>query len=404
MNSFAEWERFRRALAGQRLPAMIVDLDALEHNVRVVLGRLERTPVTLRIATKSIRVPAVLDRLAELGRGRFKGLMTYSAYETAALAERGYNDLLLAYPPSRPDEAAVLADLVARGVRVSVVIDSPEHVRLLSDAAARVDVDLPVCIDLDVSWRPLRGSLHLGVRRSPIRDVQAALRLAEIIERVRYVRLVGLMAYEAQVAGIREFNPTSRSLDPMRRLVKAQSIPFAAARRAETVAALEARGHSLSIVNGGGTGSLASTPNDRSVTEVTVGSGFFCPHLFDHLEGLDFRPAALFALAVSRRSDTDHVTCFGGGYVASGPAGVDRHPTVYVPTGLTPLDLEGFGEVQTPFKVQPGCPELRLGDPVVCRHAKSGELAERFTSALLLRGEKVEQEAPTYRGLGLAAG
>ncbi|MBT9559174.1 MAG: alanine racemase [Myxococcales bacterium] len=399
----AEWQRFRRALEDEDLPAAVLDLDALEHNARVVLGAL-RPGQRLRIASKSIRVPAVLERLHALGRGQFVGLMTWSAFETRALAERGFDDLLLAYPIARPNEAAVLADLAAAGTTVAVVVDSVDQARLLGVAAAAKDTHVRVCLDVDVSLRPIGGRAHFGVRRSPIRDVETAIRVAEAVERQPGLRLVGLMAYEAQVAGIREHNPGSRHLDAIRRLIKRQSVPLAAARRAEIAAALEARGHHMEIVNGGGTGSLGSTPNDSTVTEVTAGSGFFCPHLFDHYEGLPLRPAAFFALAVSRRSDPDHITCFGGGYPASGPAGGDRLPQVHLPPGLEPLDLEGFGEVQTPFRVASDCPPLQLGDPIICRHAKAGELAERFARLLLLRGEVVEDHVATYRGLGWSFG
>ena len=392
----ADWERFRRALEGEALPAMVIDLDALEFNAQLALQKLSGTSPTLRIATKSIRVPGILKRLQGLGAGRFRGLMTYSAKETATLAGEGFDDLLLAYPIGRPIEANLLAHCVAAGTQLWVVVDGPDQVRLLSDAATALGVQIKVCIDVDVSWRPLRGALHFGVRRSPIRSVKDAVGLCEVIERVKGVQLRGLLAYEAQVAGIRETNPTSRQLDPVRRLVKRQSVPHAASLRSEIVAALKARGHALDIVNGGGSGSLGTTPSDRSVTEVTAGSGFFCPHLFDHYDGLPFRPAALFAMAVTRHSDPDHVTAHGGGYVASGPAGKDRLPEVYLPPDIEPLDLEGFGEVQTPFKLLPGAPELRLGDPILCRHAKSGELAERFSEAWLIVGDRIVERIPTY--------
>ena len=189
-------------------------------------------------------------------------------------------------------------------------------------------------------------------------------------------------------------------MDPVRRLVKRRSRPLAANRRRKVVSALRAGGHRIHVVNGGGTGSVRSTGRDPSVTEVTAGSGFLCSHLFDHYDGLPLRPAAFFALPIVRRSDPNHVTCAGGGYVASGPAGPDRLPLVHLPAGLTPLPLEGFGEVQTPFVLGSTAPPLHAGDPVICRHAKAGELAERFERYLLVRGGRVEGREPTYRGLG----
>jgi D-serine deaminase-like pyridoxal phosphate-dependent protein len=254
---------------------------------------------------------------------------------------------------------------------------------------------LPVAIDLDLSL-PLLGQ-HLGVRRSPIRDPAAALALARHIQARPGTVLRGLLAYEAQVAGIPDRVRGGALLDPIRGLIKRRSIPLARQRRA---ALLDALGP-LPVVNGGGTGSLRSTGLDPSVSEVTAGSGFLCPHLFDGYEGLPLRPAAFFALSVCRRSDPGFVTCQGGGYPASGPGGADRSPLPWLPPGLRPLDLEGFGEVQTPLDTR-ACPvELELGDPVLCRHAKAGELADRFDELLLVRGERIVQRAPTLRAASL---
>lgn len=185
-----------------------------------------------------------------------------------------------------------------------------------------------------------------------------------------------------------------------RKLVKASSVPLAARRRRAVVDALRAEGLTIRVVNGGGSGSVTSTGRDSTCTEVTAGSGFLGAHLFDGYTRLPFRPAAFFALPVARRSDPDHLTCTGGGYVASGPPGLDRQPIVHAPAGLQPVALEGFGEVQTPFRVGPEAPALGVGDPVICRHAKAGELAERFTRYLLVRGDRVVDTAETYRGLG----
>jgi hypothetical protein len=181
------------------------------------------------------------------------------------------------------------------------------------------------------------------------------------------------LAYEAQIAGMRDRNPGSRYLDPIRRLVKRRSKPLALKRRRQIVNALTDAVGPVSIVNGGGTGSIHFTSKDPTVTEVTAGSGFLCPHLFNGYRDLPLEPAIFFALQVVRRSDADHITCQGGGYVASGEAGADRLPVVHLPSGLTPVDIEGFGEVQTPFKAKATTPFL--SDPIICRHAKGGELA-----------------------------
>ncbi len=400
MRSYDAW---RALLADRTLPAAIVDLDAVDANLRLLLDRLAPGP-TLRVASKSIRVPAVLHHLLRADP-RVAGVMTYSAAEAKALADRGFTDLLHGYPVGRRVDADVFADLAGRdGVRAVAMVDAEDQVSLLSVAAGERGVTIPLCLDLDASLRLLGGALHLGVRRSPLRDVAGARELAHRVRDTPGVRLVGVMAYEAQVAGLPDRVPGQALLDPIRRGVKAKSSPLAAARRRAVVAALRADGFEIDLVNGGGTGSIAVTSADGTCTEVTAGSGFFAPTLFDGYDGLPVQPAAFFALPIVRRSDPDHVTCGFGGWLASGPPEASRAPAVHAPTGLRPLGMEGFGEVQTPLKVGPGAPALRLGDPVVCRHAKAGELMEHVAEVLLVRGDEVVEVAPTMRGLGLAFG
>jgi len=153
----------------------------------------------------------------------------------------------------------------------------------------------------------------------------------------------------------------------------------------------------LEFVNGGGTGSIESTGADAVVTEIAAGSGLIGPTLFDGYTRFRPRPAALFALPVVRRPTRKIATLYSGGYIASGPTGPSRQPTPYLPTGLKFLGFEGAGEVQTPVTGR-AARTLNLGDRVWLRHAKAGELAERFTHYHLVMGDRVERTVPTYRG------
>jgi hypothetical protein len=182
--------------------------------------------------------------------------------------------------------------------------------------------------------------------------------------------------------------------------VKGLSMRELTRRRQAVVRALAAEGVTLHIVNGGGSGSLVSTLHDAAVTEVTVGSGFFCSALFHHFREVQYRPAAFFAIQVVRRPAEGMVTCLGGGYPASGPAGPDKLPRPVLPPGLQYLPLEGAGEVQTPLRLPADCPSLNLGDPIIFQHAKAGELCERFNHLLLIQNGSVLDRVLTYRGEG----
>jgi D-serine deaminase-like pyridoxal phosphate-dependent protein len=119
--------------------------------------------------------------------------------------------------------------------------------------------------------------------------------------------------------------------------------------------------------------------------------------LFDHYSSFELLPAAGFALAVDRKPSPRIVTALGGGYIASGPPGRDRLPEPYLPRGLRLDPLEATGEVQTPLLGEAAA-RLRVGDRVYFRHAKAGELCERFNTLHVVEGGRVVDELPTYRG------
>lgn len=399
------WDALRRLVASERLPCALVDLDALERNVDRIRGRIAHPPHTIRVATKSVRHRGVLRRILDRGGHALRGLLCYSAEEAAWLAGEGFDDLLIAYPTVQRAPLDAIAGAVARGSTIRAIVDCPDHLEALAGAARRASIVLEAVIDLDVSYRPLGGRAHLGVRRSPIRSAQDVAALARAAKSIPGVRVVGLMGYEAHVAGLADDPPaTSAARRAAIKALKRVAMPAVVALRGAALEALRAEGVKVALVNGGGTGSVAATAADPAITEIAVGSGFLCSHLFDHYEGQDLEPAQLFALEVSRVPDKEHVTCAGGGYVASGWPGPDRLPIPVLPRGLSWLELEGAGEVQSPLRVTGAERTPRIGDPVFFRHAKAGELAERFPEYLLFRGDRIEGREATYRGEGRCFG
>jgi D-serine deaminase-like pyridoxal phosphate-dependent protein len=394
------WSRFARAIANEPWPCALVDLDAFDRNVALLLRHATAHGKKLRVASKSIRVPELLQRI--LRAAPDVGVMTYTARETAFLATQGFSDLLLAYPTARRDDADALAQ-TARAATLSVVVDDVAHLEVLSAAARDAQRTIDVVVEVDMAFRPLRDRVHLGVRRSPLRATADVLAFVARIDDFPGLRFRGLMGYEAQIAGLGDegHRGTQRLKSAFGRLIKSRSRAQVEQMRAELVRALEARGRAPAIVNGGGTGNLTWCAAEPALTEVTAGSGFLCSHLFDRYREVRPEPAVWFALQVVRRPTRGMVTCHGGGYVASGAIGVDRLPIPALPEGLALLALEGAGEVQTPLRVPPES-TLRVGDPVFFRHAKAGELAEHFDAYLLVRGDRIEGRAPTYRGLGHA--
>lgn len=385
--------RFDRAFATVDAPFAFVDLDALRSNAQRMLALAGSKPI--RIATKSVRSRPLLARLLELDE-RFRGLLAFTLPEALWLADHGFDDIICAYPTANRSALHALARCQHERPPI-VVCDSPAQLDLLAEAA-RGGRPIRVCIEIDLSLPLLGGAVRIGARRSPIRSAAAARALAEEVVRRPQLELAAVMAYEAQIAGVPDVPAGKRLAAPLVAWIKRRSRDYVRELRAECVAAIREVAD-VAIVNGGGTGSLASSASEAVVTEVTAGSGFYAPALFDGYRDLALRPAAFFARPVVRKPDRATATLLGGGYIASGPAGRDRLPVVYAPSGLRFDPLEGAGEVQTPVRGR-AASSLRVGDHVYLRHAKAGELCERFASLLLLEGERVVDEVPTYRGEG----
>lgn len=391
-------DRLNRATTTLDPPFACVDLDAYDGNARDLLRRAGGTPI--RLASKSIRCRALLERTLKSDPG-FRGVLAFTLPEALWLADHGVRDLLVAYPTA--DRGALRA-LAARDkdAAITLMVDDIAQLDLIDAATppAQRAHPLRLCIDVDASWWPLRGHVRIGVKRSPLHAAEQVAAFARAIAARPGFRLVGLMAYEAQIAGLGDRPPGRRLLGTALRAIQRASARELAQRRAAIVAAVRAVA-ALEFVNGGGTGSVELTAAEMAVTEVSAGSGLFAPTLFDAYSRFCPQPSALFALPVVRRPGPGVVTVLGGGYLASGPGDRARLPTPVLPAGLRLDRREGAGEVQTPL-LGSAADQLRIGDRVWLRHAKAGELCERFDVLHLIQGDEVVETVPTYRGEGCA--
>jgi D-serine deaminase-like pyridoxal phosphate-dependent protein len=388
-----------QATKGLDPPLAVVDLAAFDDNADDLVRRAAGRPV--RVASKSVRCRALLERV--LGRPGFAGLLCYSLREALWLCAQGTSDdLVVGYPTADRDALAELAaDEVARR-RITLMADSVDQLDLVDETVGAGHPELRICMDLDASWRPLAGKVHIGALRSPLHSPDQALSFARTVLARPGFRLVGAMSYEAQIAGLGDAPPGRPLRAAALRVIQRLSAAELRERRGETIRQIQVL-TPLEFVNGGGTGSLETTAADPAVTEVTAGSGLMGPTLFDAYRRFSLRPALLYALPVVRRPGGPVATLFSGGYIASGPAGADRVPKPYRPAGLKLSSAEGAGEVQTPVRGRAAA-ALRVGDRVWLRHAKAGELAERFNQYYLVEDDAPAHPVPTYRGEGRCFG
>ena len=386
-----DYVRLRHATEHLDAPFALVDLDAFDANAADLVRRAAGKPI--RVASKSVRCRALLADV--LGREGFRGVMSFTLAEALWLHEHGFEDLLVAYPTA--DRAALRALRAAEAAarNITIMVDDPAQLDLV-EAAAPEGARVRVCLDLDTSWRPLGGRVRVGARRSPLRTPEQAAAFARHVAARPAFRLAGVMAYEAQIAGVGDAPPGKPLMGRGIRVMHRLSGRELARRRARVVEAVRDVVPDLEFVNGGGTGSVERTVREDAVTEVAAGSGLYAPSLFSAYTTFTPRPAAFFALPVVRRPGPGVATALGGGYVASGAAAADRLPVPHLPPGLRLDPREGAGEVQTPLLGE-AADRLTPGDVVFFRHAKAGELCERFDELHLVRGDRVEDVVPTYR-------
>jgi D-serine deaminase-like pyridoxal phosphate-dependent protein len=395
--------RYDATFASVTPPFAFVDLDAMRRNAAAMLEQAGGLPI--RIASKSVRSTAVLRRILDLDHG-FRGVLAFTAPEALYLSGQGFDDIVVAYPTVDRGAIAQVARLGAEnpGRAPVLMVDDRPHLDLIEGAIGGGPAPVRVCLDADVSWWPLGGRIaRIGPKRSPVHDPARARRMAiEIAERPG-TELAGLMAYEGQIAGVGDRIPGRPLRSASIRFMQARSEADINRRLPKIIEAVREgageHGEQLGFVNGGGTGSLARTAGAGAVTELTAGSGFYAPALFDNYRSLALEPAAFFSLSVVRRPIGGVATLLGGGYLASGSGGGDRLPDPYLPGGLRFDRDEGAGEVQTPV-TGAAAYKLRVGDRVYLRHAKAGELCERFDSLYLVEGERIVDQVPTYRGEG----
>jgi len=402
VSSAAEADDLRRlnaATSHLEPPFAVVDLAALRSNAAGMVARAAGTPI--RLASKSVRCRRLItDALAMDG---FRGVLAFTLPEALWLAECGVSDdIVVAYPTADATALARLAGHPRAALAVAVMVDSVDHLDLIARAAADVHDPHPVrvAIDIDAGYVALGGLLRAGARRSPVRTPAQAAALARAIASRPGLKLAGLMAYEAQIAGVGDDPPGRPAYARAVRVMQRRSAAELARRRAAIVAAVREVAP-IEFVNGGGTGSIAATAAEPAVTEIGAGSGLYQPRLFDAYRAFSGRPAAMFALPVVRRPGPGVATVLGGGYLASGPGNPSRMPVPCLPAGLRLDRDEGAGEVQTPV-LGPAAGGLRIGDRVWFRHAKAGELCERFNELHLIEGGAVAATVPTYRGEGKA--
>ena len=394
-------ERYERVFAEVEAPFAFVDLEAMWANAEAMLERAAGKPI--RVASKSVRCRALLGAI--LARDpRFQGLMTYTLPETLWLAEQGFENLLLAYPTA---DVGALEELALRSAANPdgapiVMVDCVEHLEMIESVLGKGAPPLRVCIDVDASWWWLGGRVKVGPKRSPIHTVEQAVALAREIEKRPQIELDALMAYEGQIAGVGDRPPGRRLRGAAIRFMQKRSVAELAERRggdrrgAERVRRAgdrQRRRHRQPRADrrrGGGDRGDRRLRLLRARPSSTTTAASASPR----------RRASRCRSSASPRPGSRPRSAAATSPPA--PATRPRLPAPWLPEGLQ-LDARRGRRRGADAAARPAAAEpLGVGDRVYLRHAKAGELCERFDTLHLVEGDRIVDEVPTYRGEGKA--
>lgn len=363
-------------------PQLFLNLNSLDSNMKWVHQNANSKKI--RIATKSIRSTGIL-RYVINQLPNVNGLMSYTLAEALWLRSQGFKNILMGYPTMDQESLKTLCNDPSE---ITLMIDDIEQLKVVKNTSNQ---KIKICLDIDLSLD--LPFLRFGVYRSPLNTTQKIKNLVQYIKNHTQFELVGFMGYEAQIAGIGDRGK------PLIQLLKKISIAKVRKKRKKIFDYLVSQGFSLSIINGGGTGSLLNTSQEDVVSEITIGSAFYAPTLFDQYRDFSLEPAMFYSAPIVRKPLPNTYTCLGGGYIASGSIEKSKQPTPYLPSNVKLYAFEGAGEVQTPVQYT-GDIKLNLGDPIFFRYAKAGELCERFNEIVCFRDQTVNDRLFTYRGEG----
>ena len=277
------------AFAQVDTPALVIDLDAFERNLRRMADFVGKAGIRLRAHAKTHKSPVIAAKQMQLGA---VGVCCQKVSEAEVMVDGGIGDVLVSNEvagPAKLDRLAVLA----KRAKIAVCVDDAANVAEMETAAAKVGANLDVLVEIDV-----------GARRCGVAPGTPAARLAEQIARAPHLTFAGLQAYHGSAQHVREAE------------ARRDHIARAVAMVEETLSALRAVGLQARIVGGGGTGTYENEAASRVYTELQCGSYIFMDAdyarnkradggLFDDYEHALFICATVMSMPAPERAVVD---------------------------------------------------------------------------------------------------
>ena len=319
------------AVAELDTPALLIDLDRLQHNIERMAGHFKARNVAWRPHSKAFKCPAIAHLLRRAGA---IGVTVAKVSEAEVMAAGGIDDILIAHLVVGPSKAARLAALQHQA-DVKVTVDHADHVGPLGRAAVASDVTIGVLVDVDV-----------GMKRTGVATAEAAVELSRHVSTTSGLRFDGLMGYEGHTLLIPD------------RDEKRTAVAAAIDRLLRTRDAVESAGLGCRIISAGGSGSYQYTADIAGVTEVQAGGGIFACQYYTQLCQVTGHVPALTVLAsvVSRPAPDRAILDIG-------QKSVSQYRTPPVLRDYPNCQLTGLSAEHATISVETGT-ELRIGEKV----------------------------------------
>lgn len=345
-------------------PALVVDVAALDRNIRRMAAFFSAGPCRLRPHVKAHKTPEIARR--QLAAGGCSGLTCATVAEAEAAAPLGAS-LLVANEPVGPGKCDRLAALAA-GCEVIAAVDSDPGLDELAGAARRAGVTIGVLVDVNV------GQMRCGV--APGAD---AVRLAQRVVATPGVALRGLMGYEGHL------QPMADRAEREARARRAMGGLVATAER------LRAAGLPCEIVSAGGTGTYDITGRVEGITEIQAGSYVLMDSDYGRLD-LPFEQAFWVLGTVVSRPEPSRCVADCGHKAMTKDHGL---PTV---RGLDGASVAALNDEHATIAL-PAEASVRVGDRIYLRPSHTDPTINLHDVLYAIEGDRVVDVWPiTARG------
>jgi D-serine deaminase-like pyridoxal phosphate-dependent protein len=232
-------------------PSMIVDLDLMESNIKKLMASFLPTGIDVRPHLKTTKSATLAHKLVAAGA---KGGCVAKISEAEAIADAGFDDLLITCEIIGQVKVRRLVELFRKHNKIRIVIDSEVGATAINDelAASGIEEPISVLIDLDV-----------GLHRTGIAAGEPAMALARHISGLKHLKMIGVQGYEGHLQHLHD------------REERKQKCLAAMKTLTDTADALRAAGFNIEVVTTGGTGTAEFCASVTGVTEVQPGSFIF---------------------------------------------------------------------------------------------------------------------------------